>query len=252
MGFYQTTPFKPSPTLLVQGRPEYVFGSLNDKTGPTLGNIITDATNGSTTGTFIFQIISGNIPLVNSLLTIVGAANSVNFNVTNAVILTVSCTAAGVCTVTCAITSTATPTTQTADGGQVTILQPEVGDVLTNNTAATSVPVACPDAPAQQSGKSLSVSVNLPANTTANPSNLSSITVVLQGSNTDRDASYNTIATIFTGGSQGNVYDWQSGQGDTATGTLAAGSVNLPNFRFYRLQASAVTGAGPIVGTIMM
>jgi hypothetical protein len=248
MGFYQTTPFKPTPTLLVQGRPEYVFGSLNDKTGPTLGNVISDAA-ATTTATLIFQIVSGNIPAVDSQITVVGTANSAGvFNVTNATVLSVSCTDGGVCTVTYAIASTTQ--VKTADGGQVIIPQPEVGDALT--TTSASVPVACPDSPSQQSGKSLSVTLKLPASTTANPSTLSGVTVVIEGSNIDRDAAYNAIGTIVTGASAGNTYDWQSGQGDTATGTLAAGSVILPNFRFYRLHATAVTGAGPIVGSIMM
>jgi hypothetical protein len=75
---------------------------------------------------------------------------------------------------------------------------------------------------------------------------------VIQASNVDRDDHYNTIGTVVTAGAAGNTYDWQSGQGNTSTGTLAAGSVDLLSFRFYRLQVSTgATGAGYIVGTIM-
>jgi hypothetical protein len=80
---------------------------------------------------------------------------------------------------------------------------------------------------------------------------LSAVTVVLQGANLDADTEYNIIATIGTGLIAGTVTDWQSGQGDTATGTLAAGSVNLLSFRFYRLQVTAGAGAGYLVGKIM-
>jgi len=100
-------------------------------------------------------------------------------------------------------------------------------------------------------GRSMSVTVTFPANTAAFPNTLSATTVVIQASNVDRDDHYNTIGTITAAGAAGFTYDWQSGQGDTATGTLAAGSVDLLSFRFYRLQVVSATGAGYIVGTIM-
>ena len=252
MSLYIKSPFKPMPILLVQGRPEYVFGSWNDKTGPTLGNIISDSAV-TTTGTVTFLIIAGNVPAVGSLITVVGAANAAgNFNVTNAQILTVVCTSAGICTVTYAITSS-TVAAGTPDAGQVVIPQPELGDIL-SSFPASSVPVCCPSAPANQSGKSLSATVKLPAQQLGVASTLTAVTVVIQGANFDEDGQYNTIGTLTAAGTSvagPNTYDWQSGQGNTATGTLAAGSVNLPNFRYYRLQVSAASGSGPVVGTIM-
>jgi hypothetical protein len=249
---YVKSPFKPSPTLLVQGRPEYVFGSYNDKTAPTTGNVISDSAV-TTTGTLTFQILSGNIPAVGSLITVVGTANGGgNFNVTNAQILTAVTTSAGICTVTYAITSS-TVAAGTPDGGQVIIPQPELGDILAA-FPASSVPVVCPASPSQQSGKSLSATVKLPAQQLGVASTLTAVTIVIQGANFDEDAQYNTIGTLTAAGTSvggPNVYDWQSGQGDTATGTLASGSVNLPNFKFYRLQVSGATGTGPVVGTIM-
>src|ERR1700758_782888 len=142
MSAYIKSPFKQPPQLAVAGTPAYLIGSYNDKTGPTFGYIQTDATNGTTTATVVFQITQGNAPAVGDLITVVGAANSANFNVTNVAIATVSTTAAGVCTVTYTITSTATPTTQTADGGQVIIPRPEVGETIA--AAYQSVPVARP------------------------------------------------------------------------------------------------------------
>ena len=250
MSLYITSPFKPMPKLLVQGRPEYVFGSWNDKTGPTLGNIISDSAV-TTTGTVTFVVTSGNVPVVGSLTTVVGAANSANFNVTNAQILTVVATAAGVVTVTYAITSS-TVAAGTPDGGQVIIPQPELGDILAA-FPASSVPVACPASPGNQSGKSLSATVKLPAQQLGVASTLSAVTVVIQGANFDEDGQYNTIGTLTAAGTSvggPNTYDWQSGQG--AAGTLAAGSVDLINFRFYRLQVSGATGSGPVIGTIMI
>jgi hypothetical protein len=252
MSFYIKSPFKPVPVLLVQGRPEYAFGSWNDKTVPTFGYIISDSAV-TTTATVTFRIVAGNAPTVGSLITVVGAANSVNFNVTNAQILTVTTTDAGICTVTYTITSS-TVAANTPDGGQIIVPQPELGDALTSAGGA-SAPVCCPASPSQQSGKSLSATVKLPAQQAGVTSTLSAVTVVIQGANFDEDGQYVTIGTITAAGTASggpNTYEWQSGQGDDTGGTLASGDVNLPNFRFYRLNATAATGAGPIIGTIMI
>ena len=249
MSLYQKTPFRATPTLLVQGRPEYTFGSWQDRTGPTLGNIISDGAV-TTTATLTFVVTSGNLPAVGSLITVVGAANSANLNVTNAQILTLVSTPAGVVTITYAITSS-TIAAGTPDSGQIIVPQPELGDVL-SSFPASSIAVACPSSPGNQSGKSLSATVKLPAQQLGVASTLSAVTVLIQGANFDEDAQYNTIGTITAAGTASggpNVYDWQSGQGNS--GTLASGDVDLINFRFYRLQVSAATGSGPVVGTIM-
>lgn len=250
MPFYQTSPFKPTPRLMVQGTPEYLLGSFPTDNGPTLGTVIS---NGSvtTTSTVTFQILSGNIPLVDDLISIVGTTNSGGaFNVTNARILTVSAAAnpdTGVYTVT--FTSGSLSQAVTPDYGQVIIPRSEAGEQLT--TTGSTAPVVSPVAGPNSVGKSLSVTVKLPASTTANPSTLSGVTANLQGANFDLDSEYNTIAVIGTGLAAGTTTDWQSGQGDTATGTLAAGSVNLPNFRFYRINFGLVTGTGPAIAKML-
>src|ERR1035437_7089861 len=99
MSFYLKTPFKPMPVLLIQGTPEYVFGSLNRQVGPTLGYVQSNS-GVTTTGTLVFRIVSGNVPAVNSLITVVGCGNSSNFNTTNSIILSASTTDAGISTVT--------------------------------------------------------------------------------------------------------------------------------------------------------
>src|ERR1035437_7810509 len=257
--FYSKSPFKAVPTLLIQGTPEYVYGSLNDKTGPTLGYIISDSAI-TTTATVTFRIASGNVPTPNSLVTVVGATNSANFNVVNATIITVTCTDAGICTISYAITSS-TVAAGTADAGQVYIAVPEVPDNLTaaivsalDGHAGASAPVAAPVG-STAIGRSISVTVNLLANSTTYPSTLSGVTIVIQGANKDRDDYYNTIGTITAAGAAGSVYDWQSGQGadkSTGTGVLADGYVNLPQFLFYRLSITAATGAGYLTGSIMV
>lgn len=258
MSFYIKSPFKPTPKLLVEGTPEYAFGSWNADVAPTQGNVLSNSAV-TTTGTVTLQILSGNVPKPDSLLTIVGTSNSAGiFNVTNAPILTVSAATnpdMGIYTVTFTISSTSQGVL--ADAGQFYIAVPEIGDQLTSGlitSGVSSAPVVSPVSPPNSVGKSISATVKLPANTAANPSTLSAITVVIQGANLDYDTEYVTIGTIVTAGSAGNVYEWQSGQavGAVAPGSVGSGSVNLPNFRFLRLQVSTGgSGTGPIIGKIM-
>jgi hypothetical protein len=242
MSSYIKSPFKASPALLIAGKPEYVFGSWNDKTGPTMGYVKSNSVAGSpgTIGTLIFTIMSGNVPAQGSLITVIGCSNSGNFNVTNATILSVSCTDAGVCTVTYAISSTSHQA-NTADGGQVIIPQPEVGDLLSSlvtaydSTNIASVPVAMPYQNVTANlNQALTVVVSFPviAGVTA--------TVVLQQAVQDLDSEYATVATVATvsGGSlSGN-------EQITVDPTLG---------RFFRLYISQPTAAsGTIVGKILL
>jgi hypothetical protein len=258
MAFYQLTPFKSSPQLMIQGVVSYLFGKFAQDIAPTQGYVLSDSA-ATTTATVTVKITQGNVPLPGSLITIVGSANSSGiFNVTNAVILTVSAAQvpdAGVYTLTYAIASTTQATT--ADGGLFYIPQPEIGDTLTAGIVAalpaSSAPVTSPVGAPNSIGKSLSATVTLPASSAAIPSTLSGVTVNLQGSNVDRDDHYSTVATIGTGIAAGTTVDWQSGQGvpTAPSDSLAVGNVNLPNFLFYRFQVTAAVGAGPIVATLL-
>ncbi len=141
MSAYVKSPFRQPPTLLYPGFPAYLWGSFNDKTGPTLGTILADSGNGAISSVK-FLITSGNVPLAGSSVTIVGTANaSGNYNGTFT-ILTVSAAAqpdAGVYTLT--FTGTAN-SGAASDGGQLSIPQPEVGEALVSTTA--SVPASMP------------------------------------------------------------------------------------------------------------
>ena len=242
MSQYVTSPFKASPQLAVAGTPSYLLGSYNDKTGPTLGNVISDSAV-TTTGTLTFNITSGNVPTVGSLITVVGTANaSGNFNVTNAKILTVSTTAAGVCTVTYAITSSSVAV-GTADSGQVQIPQPEVGETV-SSAPYSSVPVARPfNNPNIQEGQSLTATLNL-------GTGLSGVTAYLQGADIDLDSEYQSIHEFGTGLGVG-VVSFQSGQDTPATaGAANPGGAPVLNYRFYRFSISAATGSGAVIGKI--
>ena len=257
--FYQTTPFKATPKLMVQGTPEYLFGSFPTDVAPTQGYVLSDSAV-TTTATVTVKIYQGNVPLAGSTITIVGTANSSGiFNATNAVILSVSAPTQpdmGVYQITFAIASTTQATT--ADAGMFFIPQPEVGDILTAAIVAalpvSSAPVVSPVAGPNSIGKSLSATVTLPASSAAIPNTLAAVTVLLQGSNFDLDSQFTTVATIATAIGAGTSVDWQSGQGvpTAPSNTLAAGNVTLLNYRFYRAQVSAgATGAGPIVVKLM-
>lgn len=252
MSQYVTSPFKPPVQLATAGTPSYLMGAFNDRTGPTQGYVISDASNGTTTATLIFQIVSGNAPVTGSLITVIGTANGGgNFNVTNVAVTVVSTTLQGVCTVTYTIASTATPTTQTQDFGQVIIPQPETGDTVSAATYA-SVPVARPfNNPNIQEGQSLTATINFLTGGT-----LSGYTVVLQGADIDLDSEYQTIHTFTASGAAGNIYTFQSGtdvQAPSATpGTITnnPGQANLMNYRFYRFKLTGGSGTGTVVGKI--
>ena len=188
MPAYQTTPFKAVPVLLVAGTPQYLWGSYNDKTGPTFGYVISDSAV-TTTGTLTFRIVSGNLPAVGSLITVVGTANgSGNLNVTNAQILSATTTSAGISTVTYAITSSSVAA-GTSDSGEVLIPQPEIGEAL---TAVSSVPACMPY------GNTLA---NLNQGLTAVvsfPSLPTSVIVSLQQAVQDIDSEYATVAVVST------------------------------------------------------
>ena len=252
MSQYQLTPFRAAPQLLIQGKNEFVFGSLNDKTAPAFGYIISDSGTGSVS-TVVYQQTQGNLPIPGALVTIVGSANSaLAYNVTNAVLLTVVANDFGTVTITFSWSGSSA---SAPDSGQVIVPQIEIGDNLTAGLVAalpyTSVPVAAVVG-ATVTGRSTSATLTLPASSAAFPSTLSGVTAIIQASNVDRDDHYQTIGTIGTGLAAGTTTEWQSGQGAATTpAVLLDSNVDLLSFRFYRLQITAATGAGYVVGSIM-
>ena len=227
MGYYILSPFKPVPKLLVAGRASYLLGSWIDRTGPTLGMIISDAAV-TTTATLVFQINSGNAPVAGALITVIGAANSANFNVVNAVIITASTDmATGICHVTYAITSTSQGTLP--DSGQVEIPQPENAVAL---LAQASEPVAVPFQNAQvDQGRAITAVVSLPTLPTT-------VTITLQQAVMDKDSEYSDLVTVAS----------------VVGGVLTGGQVTVEKAlgRFFRFNASSLTGpASTIIAKIL-
>ena len=227
MSQYITSPFKPSPTLLITGKPFYGYGSYNDRTGPTLGRLISDS-GVTTVGTAVFQIVSGNAPIAGALVTIVGAANSANFNVTNAVILSASTNMdTGVSTITFTITSTTQGTL--ADNGIVQIPQPEIGETV---VAGSSIPCAGSFSTANPDQKrGVTAVVSFPVLPVA-------ALVVLQQAVQDIDSEYATINTVAT-------------VAGSAVTTGPQITVDPVLGRFFRFNISGVSGVGTIVAKLL-
>jgi hypothetical protein len=231
MSAYIKSPFKPMPSVLMSGFPSYLWGKFNDKTSPTLGNVLSDSGNGATSSVVV-QILSGNVPIVSALskplITIVGSANAAGaYNVTNAALTSVSASAnpdAGIYTFQFLGTGNSA---SAQDAGQWIVPQPEVSEVL---VAGASVPVAVSfNTATLNQGKTLSAVVAFPTIPTT-------AVVTLQSADIDLDSEYADIATVAS--VAGSVVTG----GQVSIGTLDA--------RFYRFNTTGITGAGTIVAKL--
>src|ERR1035437_10270750 len=200
MSYYITSPFKPSPKLLVPGFPTYLWGSWNDKTGPTQGIILQSLGIGAT-AELVVKILSGNVPVVGALITVVGVAAHANFNVNNAVIIAVDRYPHGnepdngMYTLAYAAT-VATPIQ--ADAGQFIIPQPEIGEVLTAGAVAAGInPGASSPAVMPYGNATYNQNQGLTA-VVSFPSLPTSVIVYLQQAVQDMDSEYATVATVAT------------------------------------------------------
>lgn len=218
MPSYISSPFRPPVTLLVAGTPSYLWGKYNDKTGDTFGYVQSNSAV-TTTGTLVFRIVSGNVPVVGAKISVVGCGNSSNFNVTSATLLSVSCTDAGIATVSYAISSTTQASTP--DSGEVLIPQPEIGEAL---AAGASAPVALASINAILNQEHVVTAV------VSFPSIPTSVVVTLQQAVIDLDSEYADVATVVT----------VTGGAITAAGSQI--TVDPVMGRFLRFKNGTVTG----------
>ena len=234
MSAYITSPFKPSPVLLVPGSPTYLWGSWNDRVGPTQG-VVLQSLGIATVGEIVVKILSGNIPVVGALITVVGVSASANFNVTNVAITAVdkyphgNNPDNGMYAIAYTITSTSSP--MQSDAGQFIIPQPEVAEALV--ASAKSSPASMPYGNATYNqNQGLTAVVSFPSIPT-------SIIVYLQQAVQDLDSEYADVATVVTvaGGSV------TSGGQITVDPTLG---------RFFRFRNSDVVGTGSIIAKLLM
>ena len=231
MPYYINSPFKGSPKLLVPSTPLYLLGSYNDRVGNTRGPVITDEGNG-TTSTVVFNILEGNIPLVGALVYIEDSANaSGDYNADGATILTVSTTAAGVCTITFAGNG---DSSSAADTGMVIIPQPEIGE---NLVEGASIPCAMPyNNVVANLNQALTAVISCPS---LSGSPAASATVYLQQAVKDMDSEYQDVALIATI------------SGGEISGSPQA-TVDPTLGRFFRFYVDDVEGTGTIVAKLFM
>ena len=244
MPAYQTTPFKPTPKLLLAGTPFYFWGSFDDRSSPTQGYIISDSAV-TTTATVTYMTVTGNVPSVGDSITVVGASRSNNFNVTNATILTVSAAVdgnglqSGVVTVTYAITSTSLGTA--SDGGQVIIPRSQIGEALVTGASAPAA-VSFINAQLQQ-GRTLVASVSLPVASTVTVTSID-----LQGSLVDLDSEYVTLVPTAGGATPSTPAHLATVTSGTIAGGTAEYGDDIANFRFYRgIVVGASGGTSPTI-----
>ena len=192
MSNYITSPFKPSPILMYPGYPVYLRGSWNDKTGPTQG-IVLQSLSVSPVGELVVKILSGKVPVVGSLITVIGVTANANLNVTNAAITGVdryphgNAPDNGMYALTYAIIGGNSPIQ--ADAGQFIIPQPEIGEAL---AAGASVPAAMPYGNSTYNqNQGLTAVVSFPSLPT-------SVVVSLQQAVQDIDSEYATVAVAAT------------------------------------------------------
>jgi hypothetical protein len=235
MPAYILSPFKSTPNAMTPGMPSYLWGGFNDKTGPTVGIVLSDSGNG-TTSTVVIKILGGNIPIVSALsvplITIVGSTNASGaYNTTNAQILSISAAASpdeGVYTVTFAGTGVST---SAQDTGQFLIPQPEVAEVL---VAGASAPVVMPyniiNANMNQALTAVIGFVGtLPTSAVIN----------LQQAVQDLNSEYQNVAVAATvAGSAITV-----GPQITVDPTLG---------RFFRFNTTGLTGTGAVVAKLLL
>ena len=236
MSAYIQSPFKPNPNAITPGMPSYLWGSFLDKTGPTVGKILSTSGNG-TTSTIVVQILGGNIPIVSSLsvplITIVGTANgSGNYNVTNVALASISAAAnpdQGIYTLTFLGSGSSAVA---SDSGQFVIPQPEVAETL---VSGASIPVAQPfNIMGPNLDQGITASVTLVSTTSA------AAVISLQQAVVDRDSEYSNVATIATI------------TAGTTAGTVFEVTIDPTLGRFFRFNNTGVSGSGSIVAKLIL
>ena len=227
MPAYQTSPFGPAPVLMVGGRTEYLYGIQSDAVGPTQIAISSVAITANV-ATVVGTIVSGNAPVVGSLVSIRGTQTSSGlFNVTNVALASVTpVLQTGAVTITFPLTNANIGTTP--DHGFAAVPTTTSYDTMANGSSMQAA--SAENDPSTSDERAYFAQVffgTIP--TTA--------TVTLQTSLVDQDSQYQTIATVA------------SVSGGTVT-TNASVYANA-NFKFLRFNIAGLTGSGTIAAAIV-
>jgi hypothetical protein len=213
----------------------YLWGKFNDKTGPTVGNVLSTGGNG-TTSTVKVQILGGNVPIVSALsvplITIVGTANAAGaYNAVNVALVSVSAATnpdSGIYTFTFLGSGSSAAA---ADAGQFIVPQPETAETLVTDAKSDRCTMPFGNATFNQN-QGLTAVVSFPSLPT-------SIIVYLQQAVQDLDSEYQDVAAVVT----------------VAGGVVTVGgeiTVDPTLGRFFRFRNGDMVGTGSIIAKLLM
>lgn len=219
---------------VVAGFSTYLFGNWQLDVAPTrflINNVAITSNVATITGT----VIEGNIPTVpsagqpSSLISISGTQTSSGvFNVSGVAISAVSINATtGIGTISFPLTNA--NITAVADAGVAIIPVPETADALTANGASIPCTVPVQD-PKTDGARTINCVCEFPSIPTA-------VTIKLQGAQYDQDSEYADIGTVATVAAS------------AVTQSFAQFTLNMA--KFYRFNASGISGTGTIIGKIL-
>lgn len=218
MSFYDNA--SPERSVMIeQGWPVYLFGSRQSIDGELLVNSVAITSNVATVAVTSW---SGPLPVVGAFASLKQTQTSSGlFNVTNAPITAVTLNATNTDVVSISFGLTNGNIGTTSDAGKVYVRFAAVGDALTS-AGGSSIAGSVGNV-VGRNGNWLSAAISM--------TGISAATVVLQGSNTNNDADFQTIAPI------------------TLT-SFAGGAQVETSFEFVRFNISGVTGSGAVVASI--
>lgn len=215
---YNPSPFAAAVKLLYAGVAEYLFGSWPQDKSPTQ-MYVTSVAITSNVATLGVTVYGGDAPSVGSLISVQGTQSSGGlFNVVNKALTAVTLNSAGVGTVTFALANANVATT--ADAGVALVPQPIAMEAI---AAGASVAVAMSN---NSFGGDLDRTVTVQAIFGTPPT---AVTIALQGSMVNSDASFVTVGTVAT----------------VAAGAVTANGLTVvANYLFYRVLVSGLTSTG--------
>lgn len=226
MPAYQNAPFQ-NPILVMKGVAAYLWGKFSQLVGNT-NAAVTNVALTSNVATVTVQIITGPMPVVGSLISIINSASTSGlFNVNRAIITAVtidSATNAG--TVTFALTHADVVTA--ADAGTVIIEPAEVGESISGSANSIACVIQAPEGDSQ---------FTVPMAVTG-AAGITAMTATLQVAIKNIDSEYtNTTTTVVKTGA--TTYT----SGPVVQATLQRGYC-------YRIAITGVTGSGLVVGKL--
>lgn len=228
MPSYSNSIFAPAPIAVQEGVPVYLFGGFDLKTANTRMHV-TSVAIASNVATLGVTVQEGPIPLVGAPISVYGTqTGSGEFNVTNAPLTGVTINpVTGAGSVTFALTgSNVGPT---ADAGQAIVPQQETFETLANGA---SIPCALSaNDPNTSMQRTIQAAIEFPTIPTA-------ATVNLQAATRNVDSEYVNLGVVAT----------------VASGAVTQSQEQFPQTtaRFLRFNVTGLSGAGTIVGKLVL